>query len=88
MATTQIDGFAHMLFFCPHLDLNHLDSLQNMTLVHYLFAIILIEPDKQEVVTKYIGGLGKTHIRQRVENETLQRYKVLHTNESFKGPVN
>ena len=42
-----------------------------MTLVHYMFDIILIEPDKQEVVTKYIGGLGKTHIRQRVENETL-----------------
>ena len=53
------------------MDLNHLDSLQNMTLVHYMFDIILIEPDKQEVVTKYIGGLGKTHIRQRVENETL-----------------
>lgn len=27
----------------------------------HVASIILIEPDKQEVVTKYIGVLGKTH---------------------------
>ena len=60
-------SYVNSLFFCPHLDLNHLDSLQNMTLVHYMFDIILIEPDKEEVASALgalVGYLYTEHKRK------------------------